>query len=270
LSFVASVKTPDDLAPAAQLLASAAGLVPAEARMRLAPEPPALLIALPPSEALALCAELLSVGLAAVVLDQPVPDDGSRVVARRLDFDDEDMVVIPRSGPPLVLPWPQVRMVLRGARSARTESTSVESKRKLAIGTAAITGGLKMTRDVKRTVVSGSTTTTQVLLVYGAEGQCAALYESEIIFDFLGPLMQPTRMGNMGVIADEIRRRAPTAWYDDRLIRLGRRRLPFVGDGRSARSTFTATESTVHTDTGAVIDVLAEVLREAHAQGLLP
>jgi hypothetical protein len=69
-------------------------------------------------------------------------------------------------------------------------------------------------------------------------------------------------------LARYLRDRAKGAFHDERLLRLGRRPLPFLASGESRSRTKTTTVT--HTDTSSALDVLAEVMRQALALGLLP
>jgi hypothetical protein len=107
-----------------------------------------------------------------------------------------------------------------------------------------------------------------VILVYARDGRAAALAEGELDFSCLGADMQPSSTANMAALAQRLRDRAKGAFHDDRLLRLGRRPLPFVA-GRESRSR-TAAGDTTRTDSSDSLDTLAEVLRQAVREGLLP
>ena len=108
----------------------------------------------------------------------------------------------------------------------------------------------------------------QVILVYARDGRAATLVEGDLDFACLGSRMQPSSTGNMVAIGQVLRERAKGAFYDERLVRLGRRALPFVTDAVWRSQTPSVT--TTHTDTVGSLDTLAVVLRQAVAEGLLP
>jgi len=229
MQLAASVGQATDLETAVSALVTTAGMTPAEARMRLAPEPPAVLA--------------------------------------RFALEPSDLRLTTRDGEALTLPWDEVRLVLRGIRIARTTSEHTETARKLALGRAVLTGGLVMTKKSTSTVRGSEEESEQFILVHGRTGQRVMLGEKALEFSGLGPLLQPARTANIGVLAQELRRRTPLAFHDDRLVRLGRRALPFVLGGDSvARSGGTEVR---RTDTRGSVDVLAEVLDRAVEAGLL-
>lgn len=253
---------------AARAVADASGLTLAEARMRLAPEAPVLLARLPEAPAEALVAALRRAGLAALSIDARVPTDRDRVVVRSFALDDGGATFAPRAGEATRVPWPEVQAVLRGQRTSRSEVERREESNRLSIGAAVATGGLQMTREVSRTVRSSNERTEQVILVYPRQGRAALLAESEVDFSCLGERLQPSSTANMGELAGRLRAHARGAFHDDRLVRLGRRPLPFVAGGESRSQAGDVT--TTHRDSTGSLDVLAEVMRQALAAGLLP
>jgi hypothetical protein len=166
------------------------------------------------------------------------------------------------------IPWTDVLAILRGLRASRSDVERTEKARSFSAATAVATGGLKMTRTSTRTVHAREESTEQVILVYARDGRVAMLLEHQLDFCCLGRGMLPSSAGNMVELARRLRECAKAAFYDERLLRLGRRPLPFLASGES-RSQTGATVTT-HTETSRSLDVLAEVMRQALAEGLLP
>jgi hypothetical protein len=121
-----------------------------------------------------------------------------------------------------------------------------------------LTGGLMFTRKTTSTVRNVQEDSEQFLLLYSDAGLRLILAEQALEFSGLGLLLQPARTANVDVLAQELRRRTTRAFHDDRLLRLGRRTLPFVLGGNERRSF-----------TRGTVDVLAEVLDQAVRTGLL-
>ncbi len=80
--------------------------------------------------------------------------------------------------------------------------------------------------------------------------------------------MQPSSTASLVQLAHTLRQQARTAFYDERLVRLGCRPLPFVVDAES--SSRSSAKTVVRTETTGSFDVLAEVMRQALLAGLLP
>jgi len=241
MKFVALPKAPANVDAAVKVLRELAGHVPAEARMRLAGEAPFIVARLDDDAADALAEGLRAAGIAALALDVEVPTDESRMVARSFEFAPDAFVLLPRSGEPLRMPYGEIDLILRGVRVHRGSSTRVESKRRLDIGRALLTQGLMVTKVEKKEIVTRTENPEHFILVFGG-GEAGALYEEEVVFQSLGKDLQPSRLANLGFITEKLRRLAPQARYDDRLLRLGRRPLPFEGDP---------------------VDVVAEILRRS-------
>jgi hypothetical protein len=268
MRLVASVRTPADGEGVAATLGKALGLSLAEARIRLAPEPPAILASLAPEPADALVAALRQAGLAVLALEVAAPLEGQRVVARTAVLGPLGGTFQPRSGAPVELPWGEVITILRGASTVRSETESTQKSAKFSAATAIATSGLKMSRSVERTARSQQEDTEQAILLHGRGGQRVVLRERELDFSCLGTAMQPTRTANMVALARLLKERAPSAFYDERLLRLGRRPLPmFVGGETREQSGGT---SQTRLDTSGGMEVLAELLSRAVEEGLLP
>lgn len=268
MKLVAIVRTPASPDEAARAVADAAGVAMAEARMRLAREPPALLARLEPDEAGALVAALRKAGLAALAVDDHCPTDKDRTVARSFAFDDTRITLTPRSGDAMEVEWADVTAILRGLRASRTEVERSERSTTFSARSAVATGGLVMTRTSRKTVRSSEESIEQVILVYERGGRAATLAERELDFSCLGAGMQASSTANMVALARQLRERAKGAFYDERLLRLGRRPLPFLVGGESRSQA--ATVNTTRTDTTRSLDTLADVMWQALMESLLP
>jgi hypothetical protein len=268
MKLVAIVRTPALPEEAARAVVDATGLTLAEARMRLAPEPPALLARLEPDRADALVAALRKAGLAALAVDARCPTDEDRTVARAFALDDAGVTLTPRFGAAMRVEWTDVAAILRGVRASRSDVERSEKTKTFAVGTAVMTGGIVMTRTSAKTVRSSDEAIEQVILLYARDGRAATLAETQLDLSSLGARMQPSSTANMVELSRLLRDGAKGAFYDERLVRLGRRPLPFVASAEFRSQTRTAT--TTRTDTSSALDALAEVMRKAVTEGLLP
>jgi hypothetical protein len=98
------------------------------------------------------------------------------------------------------------------------------------------------------------------------DGSVASLAEASLDFTGLGAL-QPSRTANLLELTRRLRDGAKSARYDDRLVRLGRRSLPF--GGLKEQRVATGSSTTLHTDTAGTVDILAELLWQAQRAGLI-
>jgi hypothetical protein len=266
VKLVALVRAAADADEAVRVLAEAAASTAAEARMRLAPEPPALLARLEDAAADALVAKLRKAGLAALAIDARVPTENDRLNVRKFALDTQTLNLEPRFGEPLQLPWSELALILRAQRAKRSQTDKTETTKRLSIGSAVLTGGLKMTRTTSQVVHAAEEQVEQVILLYTRDGRAASLADGSLDFTSLGAL-QPSRTANLLELARRIREKAPEARYDERLVRLGRRTLPF--GAKSEQRVGAAGSTTLHTDTAGTVDVLAEVLFCAFREGFL-
>lgn len=236
--------------------------------MRLAPEPPALLARLESRQANELVGVLRSSGCSVLAIDAAFPTDDDRLRARRFSLGAVGASLTARSGESLQFAWPEVAAVLRGARASRMDVARTERSKSFSVGRAVLTGGLVTSRTSTATVRSSSETTEQVVILYLRDGRAATLAEHELEFSCLGPGMQPSSAANVAELAHRLRLHASGAFYDERLVRLGRRPLPFLM-GTDSRTESGGTV-TVRSDTSDSLDVLAEVLHQAVGEGFLP
>lgn len=268
MKLVAILRVPAHPDVAARALAEASGLALAEARMRLAPEPPVLVARLEPDRADALVAHLRKAGLAALAVPADSPSDKDCTVTHSFSFDSAGVTFVPRFGESMRTAWPDVLAILRGLRASRSEVSRTEQSKRFSVGRGVLTGGLMMTRTATKSVRSSEETTEQVIVVYERSGRAALLSERELDFSCLGAAMLPSSTGNMLELARRLREGAKAAFYDERLLRLGRRPLPFLAGGESLFQTAATTRTRV--DTRGSLDALAEVMRRALIEGLLP
>src|SRR5689334_18374070 len=197
MKLVAIVRAPADGEAAAKALAAASGLTLAEARMRLAPEPPALLARLPPDEAAALVAALRKSGLASLAVDMHGAGK-DRLAAHSVSFGDSGVTFTPRFGDALELPWGDLVAILRGLRASRSEVERTEKSRRFSLGRAVVTGGLAISRTSKKTVHERTESAEQVIFAYARDGRAAVLAEHQLDFSCLGAVIQHRQHGRAG------------------------------------------------------------------------
>src|SRR5512142_774218 len=179
MKLVAIVRAPAHADEAARALADAGGQTLAEARMRLAPEPPALVARLEADAADALVAALRKAGVAALAVEAKVPTDRDRTIVRALSFGSRGVTFSSRAGASRVVSWGDVVAILRGVRAASSQVEREERSKRLSVGRAVLTGGLVMTRTTSKAVRSYEESTEQVILLYPRDGGAAVLTEAE-------------------------------------------------------------------------------------------
>ena len=157
--------------------------------MRIAGEPPLPFARLPDAEAEALAQRLRAKGWTIGTCPLPPPGDESRLVARTVEFLPGEVRFSPRSGEAIVFRDADISVLLRGLRSATDTSSHTVKERKLALGSALLTGGLKLTKTTQREVKSVTESVEHFLFVHDRAGRCAALSDSQLAF---GSALCPT------------------------------------------------------------------------------
>jgi hypothetical protein len=260
---------PDGQSPfqkAQATVAQVLGATQAEAGMRLSAEPPALLAMLPEAEVDTKVAELRAAGFPAVGCPLPVPLDG-RVVARTLSLEPDAVTFTDRAGQSLTIPYGEVLAILRGQQMTRVMSETTQKVKQFSMTRAVITQGLSFSKTTERTVRAEAEEVTHFVRVYARGGGWVSVEDGQMAFACLGTDLQPTKLGNIQKIVERLRERAPGAYFDDRLLRLGRRSLPFsLAAPNTLREGKTAT---ARTDTTSSVDVIAHLLLEGLREGLL-
>jgi hypothetical protein len=246
-SLIALIDRPKDPGPAIALLVAQAGLAPAEARMRLAPEPPALILRQEDAIAAALAEALTKAGAPALAVD--LEKRQASVLARSFELGPGQVTFFGRTGDETELGYGEIRLILRGLRMTSSEVVKTETTRKFDIGKAIMTQGLMVTKTHKREVRSEVKNAYHAAMLYGRETS-VLLDEAELTYQSLGPALKPSRVENLNLLVGELRKRATTARYDDRLLRMGSRPLPL--------------------EPSDPFDVIAEILNQAQLRGRLP
>ena len=265
VALTRKVRAPEQAA--ARLAAVTEGTL-AEARVRLAPEAPAILGRFADDRADAIVAALRDAGESALAIDARVPTDDDRLVARTLAFDDEGGTFVAAGGATMRLAWSDVCAVLRGATSSRTETEHTSRERKLSLGSAVMTGGMKWSTTTERTSKTTEETTVQAIFVCARDGRVAVVRERGFDFTCMGAALQPSRTANMTTLVGWLAARARGAVHDDRLLRLGRRPMPLLGASETVAGTSQQTTRTAATTT--TLDVLVAFAHAGTLEGLFP
>ena len=102
---------------------------------------------------------------------------------------------------------------------AQTRGTVTE--RKFSIGKTLLAGGIPMTKKVKTEMTLSSEERDQTLWLYTRDHKTWIFDRAALNYIGLGDALQISRDLNFNYLRSELRRRAPQAAYDDRLLRRG-------------------------------------------------
>lgn len=124
-----------------------------------------------------------------------------------------------RQGDELLIPFAQIRLLLRGMYSSSQTQTQVTKQKKFSMGRAVMTGGLMLSKTKEQT----NRTTTQendaFVALITQTGETVTLREHSLVYDGLGKERQPSRAANFTRLVALLRQSCPQALYDDRLLR---------------------------------------------------
>ncbi len=209
--------TVDDLAPR---LAAALGISAYEARGRVrGPAPRVVATFADPIGARVAAAALQAAGFDPLLLgEEEMESEKDRVVVRSYALDPLDLVAAPRAGPTVVVPLEAVELLLRGTRLQTIARTVTTHERRPSVGKALITGGLVITKDVRRAEVSEQHEADAYLHAYAPGHPVLAFSEAELVHVAPGRAREPSRAANFTRLVTELRARASGAAYDDRLL----------------------------------------------------
>jgi hypothetical protein len=243
-------------------LAQAIGLGLYDARLRLVAPPPSILAQnLTLERAQALLGLLHTHGHGAVAADlTSVPTSRTTLVAHAFELGPAELVAIDEANRRVPLPFAQMIGVVRAIEVSSQSQTTSTTEKKLAIGTAVLTGGLKMNKQVTKVEKSESAERQRVAYVFSSAGPAPLLFKEQLLrYDGLGARRGTTVHQSFEALTAELRRCAPQALHDDRL--LAHRRY---GEAVAVRGT--TNDRAVATTNASANDLAAYILMLAHLQ----
>jgi hypothetical protein len=234
---IAELKGAVDVEAAA--LATDLGVTAYEARLSLAPGTPAVVLRTGEREqALHLLARLRSRGHGAVACDaSAVVASGAMTSMRRFRLGPSSILLDDGPGQ---LPYADVSALIAAVHRRHTADETVSRDRTISVARAVISGGLVMTRTVKRETRPETTEREPVLYVFHRGGGVPwLLRERGTLWAGHGRPISPLSSENFRTTVSVLRERAPDAVYDDRLVakRSAPERLVVSGHAGSTTTT---------------------------------
>jgi hypothetical protein len=211
-------------------LAHDLGVTAYEARLRLAAGFPAVLLHTPDRErALTLLASVRGRGHGAVACDDAAVTPLHAMVSIR-DFRIEhgELLVVGTHGEPIDrVSLGDVLTLIRLLHRRVEVITTVEKQKSFAPGRALLTGGVLHSKTKEREVTTRSEEREQALVIHRRAGKPLVLRETAAHYDGLGTARSVTTLQNFTRFVERMRREAPQAAFDERLVQ----RKPREGDG---------------------------------------
>jgi hypothetical protein len=201
-------------------LAAVLGRTLLEARGRVS-EPeggPSVLATFPEGAAAeAYAEELRSRGFAVLVLPpEAVESEKARFVVRSFELGPDALTAQSRQGM-VQVPWPEVRLLLRGMVRVERKRTQTVQRRELSLGRAVITGGLMVTKAVKESKSEVRVEQEGFVHLYPAAGAPLVFRQTDLNYSGLGTGLQPSMAANFARLVAALREASPRAVYDERL-----------------------------------------------------
>lgn len=223
----------------ARALAADLGTVPYDERVKLNAGMPSLVLATPNADAAQTClTRVRGRGHAAVLVSS---DDVVRADAmlqmKRFAFDDAAAIGPYRGQSEGLIandnerrPWGEITALVRATHRSVGQSAQVLTEKKFDPMRAVITGGLLTSKKVQKTVTTRAPEHEDVLYIFfGLAGSTPwILRERHAHYGGLGAAVTLSSHENFRLSVEAIRKRAPRALYDDRLV--ARRSTPAEDD----------------------------------------
>ena len=246
---IAELATPLEAEAAA--LAADIGTTAYEERLHLLTGLPSVVLTTADrSEALALLAKLRARKHGAIACDAAAVVAHEAMIPMRGFTLEPDAVVAGEER----LPCGEISTLLRAMHRTSTETRGETKSRQFSAGKALLTGGLAFSKTVTREEKSVAQASEQVLYVFRAGGETPwLLRERGTSYAGLGPRLVASSTQNFLTTIACLRERAPTAFYDERLLN------PRNAATRLARSG-SASASTLSTSSAGGVDLLAHLI----------
>lgn len=211
-----------DEAEVAGIIAGALGLLTFEVRLKLAASGPAVLASYAdPQRAETLAARLSQAGIPTLVIATSVERRKSRICrVRRFVLEEQMLRLESMAGESCDIDYRMIELLLVATCCAGLEqATGTVTERKFSLGKTLLAGGIPMTKNVQREVAVATAVRDETLRLYVRDGATMVFDRATLNFDGLGGAMQLTRELNFARLKNELRRLAPQAIYDERLLK---------------------------------------------------
>lgn len=150
--------------------------------------------------------------------DEEIEAEAEQWTIRRFDFSEQNLTVESNDGRRLTIAYREIRLLLRGIGISSSSATETFKKRTLDLTSAVISGGLKITKTTKAEREVTKEEREGFVTLYASGHPTLAFRENGLVYDSLGPSRGLSRSANFIQLIAELRRRCPTARYDERLL----------------------------------------------------
>ena len=211
-----------DAAEAAQLIAEALGILVFEARQKITGGNPTTIANFSDRQQAEEMTNRLSCnGIPAFIIDTlAVRDKRQLFQVSQFSLESKTLQVESADGQQLDIDYTNIELLLMATCSdGQIETMTTTTSRKFSMGKTLLSGGIPMTKKVKTTEVSKSEERDKTLWLYSDKQEIVIFNRSKLNYVGLGEARQLTRELNFTHLQNELRRLAPQADYDERLLK---------------------------------------------------
>jgi hypothetical protein len=203
-----------------QALALTLGITAFEARPRLNGGGPAVAAGFAdPERAQALAKKLDQIGFETLVIDSAmVRGRAGHFIVRRFELYERSLRIETGDGQQADIPWQEIDLFIPATSIVEYSGTKTITEHKLSLGKTMLYGGIPMTKKIEHKEEVSTEERGKVLYLYACRRQPAFFSQNGMSYDGLGPAMKMSRELNFNHLVSELRRFAPRAVFDDRLV----------------------------------------------------
>ena len=206
----------------AMVVAEKLGTVAFEARQKLSGGSPVVIATFADEDhARALVASLTQEDLPAFMIDtEDVRKHQSACYVHRFVLGEEALKVESRDGDSCEIEYGTIDLLLVAiCKAGEIQTTGAETSRKFSLGKTLLAGGLPMTKQVKTEKIVTVEERDESLWLYTHDRALFIFDRPVMNYDGLGEAMQFTRELNFNHLKNELKRLAPGARFDNRLLK---------------------------------------------------
>lgn len=211
-----------------QALSVALGIMPYEIRQRMIGGGPSVVACFAdPERAGALSAKLNECKVPTLIIDvHDLRSKSGRFIVRRFELKEGVLQVERNDGQTELIPFGEIDLLLTGTRIQEGSETVTVTERKLSLGKTLLSGGIPMTKTVKRQEEVTREERENILSLYAGDRGPIVFCQGGMTYEGFGAEMKLSQELNFAYLRKELRRLCPAAGFDDRLqTRLGQVRL---------------------------------------------
>jgi hypothetical protein len=240
----------------ATIIAEVLGTVAFEARQKISGGGPAVIASFAdPLQAEALVVALTQNSVPAFVLDPEVVRGGTQLFrVRRFTLGEQALKLESCDGEFCDVEYKTIDLLLLAiCKAGELQAIGTETTRKFSLGKTLLAGGVPMTKKVSTEKAVTVAEHDEALWLYTQQKDTVVFGRTVLNYDGLGEAMQLTRELNFSFLKSELRRLAPQALYDDRLLK------------RAALVRVIGASLNPDTDFDLAFEILARSLRDSSA-----